>query len=117
MQLLGIMEGALYTNSIILPMVADDYLPALLAKNKQHNIANNTVKFYIVSTLTMYFLVVILVDIYQGVTGAIASPLDYSEIIGLASLIIIPVYVMVLYITLKLSFYKKIASNLFEKTI
>lgn len=117
MQLLGIMEGALYTNSIILPMVADDYLPAILAKNKQHNIANNTVKFYIVTTLTMYFLVVILVDIYQGVTGAIASPLDYGEIIGLASLIIIPVYVMVLYITLKLSFNKKITSNLFEKTI
>ena len=108
------MEGTLYANSIILPMVNDGYLPAVLEKNPKDNITNNTVKFYIVTTLIMHFFVVILVDIYQGATSAEDSPLKYTEILGLGSLIIIPVYSLVLYLALKLSYTKHIKSNIFE---
>ena len=110
------MEGTLYANSIILPMVNDGYLPAVLEKDPKDNITNNTVKFYMASALTMYFFVVILVDIYQGSVDADDSPLDYSEIIGVATLIILPVYSLVLYLALKLSYTKHIKSSIFEMT-
>lgn len=110
------MEGTLYANSIILPMVNDGYLPAVLEKDPKDNITNNTVKFYMASALIMYFFVVILVDIYQGAVGADKSPLGYSKIIGVATLIILPVYSLVLYLALKLSYTKHIKSSIFEMT-
>lgn len=110
------MEGTLYANSIILPMVNDGYLPAVLEKDPKDNITNNTVKFYMVSALIMYFFVVILVDIYQGATDDDDSPLRYSKIIGVATLITLPVYSLVLYLALKLSYTKHIKSSIFEMT-
>ena len=108
------MEGTLYANSIILPMVNDGYLPAVLEKDPKDNITNNTVKLYMASALIMYFFVVILVDIYQGATSAKDSPLGYDDIIGVATLILLPVYSLVLYLALKLSYTKHIKSSIFE---